>query len=135
MSSITNGGGPGRYRYVRYVTRANLPHGWLNSELEGHAWVGLLEQLAFNVTGSRPAKAHEPRQIERSSGKRCPSGVLGVPGAQLVRLSKLSWLDAVSLIGFGGLWMALFFWNLPRRPLLPTGAPDFLKVLNHGRHH
>jgi len=25
MSSIPNGGGPGRYRYVRYVTRLPLP--------------------------------------------------------------------------------------------------------------
>jgi hypothetical protein len=47
----------------------------------------------------------------------------------------LSWLDIVSPIGFGGLWLALFFRNLPAMPLLPLGAPDLQKALNHGRHH
>ena len=47
----------------------------------------------------------------------------------------MSWLDVVSPIGFGGLWFAIFFHNLGQRQLLPTGAPDFQKALNHGRHH
>jgi hypothetical protein len=46
-----------------------------------------------------------------------------------------SWLDLVSPIGFGGLWLAMFFRNLPGRPLLPLGAPDLKKALNHGRDH
>ena len=48
---------------------------------------------------------------------------------------NLSWLDIVSPIGFGGLWLALYFWHLPRRPLLPLGAPDLKKALDHGRAH
>jgi hypothetical protein len=47
----------------------------------------------------------------------------------------LSWLDVTSPIGFGGLWLALFFRNLPAMPLLPLGAPDLKKALNHGRDH
>ncbi len=47
----------------------------------------------------------------------------------------ISWLDITAPIGFGGLWLALFFFFLPRRPLLPLGAPDLLKALNHGRSH
>jgi hypothetical protein len=46
-----------------------------------------------------------------------------------------SWLDLVSPIGFGGLWLAMFFRNLPGMPLLPLGAPDLKKALNHGRDH
>jgi len=46
-----------------------------------------------------------------------------------------SWLDLVAPIGFGGLWLAMFFRNLPTRPLLPLGAPDLEKALNHGRDH
>jgi hypothetical protein len=46
-----------------------------------------------------------------------------------------SWLDVVAPIGFGGLWFALYFRNLPRMPLLPLGAPDLIKALNHGRDH
>jgi hypothetical protein len=47
----------------------------------------------------------------------------------------LSWLDLTAPIGFGGLWLALFFRTLPTRPLLPLGAPDLQKALNHGREH
>jgi hypothetical protein len=47
----------------------------------------------------------------------------------------LSALDITALIGFGGLWLAIFFRNLTAMPLLPLGAPDFKKALNHGRDH
>jgi hypothetical protein len=47
----------------------------------------------------------------------------------------MSWLDVTSVLGFGGLWFAMFFYFLPQRPLLPIGAPDLLKALNHGRSH
>ncbi len=47
----------------------------------------------------------------------------------------ITWLDATALVGFGGLWLALFFRGLPERPLLPLGAPDLQKALNHGRDH
>ena len=47
----------------------------------------------------------------------------------------ISWMDITSPIGFGGLWLAMFFYFLPQRPLLPVGAPDLLKALNHGRSH
>lgn len=48
---------------------------------------------------------------------------------------SLSWLDFVAPIGFGGLWLALFFNALPKRPLLPLGYPDLKKALSHGREH
>jgi hypothetical protein len=48
---------------------------------------------------------------------------------------SISWLDITSPIGFGGLWLAIFFYFLPRRPPVPLGAPDLLKALNHGRSH
>ncbi|HEY3825239.1 MAG TPA: hypothetical protein VGL82_11820 [Bryobacteraceae bacterium] len=47
----------------------------------------------------------------------------------------ISWLDITAPIGFGGLWLAIFFRTLPTRPLLPLGAPDLQKALNHGREH
>jgi hypothetical protein len=47
----------------------------------------------------------------------------------------ISWLDIAAPIGFGGLWLALFFRNLTGMPLLPLGAPDLEKALNHGRDH
>ena len=48
---------------------------------------------------------------------------------------SLSWLDITAPLGFGGLWLALFFRNLTAMPLLPLGAPDLNKALNHGRDH
>lgn len=48
---------------------------------------------------------------------------------------SLSWLDITAPIGFGGLWLALYFRNLQTAPLLPLGAPDFQKALNHGKSH
>lgn len=47
----------------------------------------------------------------------------------------LSWLDIAAPLGFGGLWLAIFFANVPKRPLLPLGAPDLEKALSHGREH
>ena len=48
---------------------------------------------------------------------------------------SVSLLDFTAPIGFGGLWLAMFFRSLPTRPLLPLGAPDLIKALNHGRQH
>ena len=48
---------------------------------------------------------------------------------------SVSILDFTAPIGFGGLWLALFFRTLPTRPLLPLGTPDLIKALNHGREH
>ena len=47
----------------------------------------------------------------------------------------MSWLDITAPIGFGGLWLGLFFRNLQSGSLLPVGAPDFLKALSHGKSH
>jgi hypothetical protein len=47
----------------------------------------------------------------------------------------MSWMDVTAPIGFGGLWLAMFFRNLQSGSLLPVGAPDFLKGLNHGKSH
>lgn len=47
---------------------------------------------------------------------------------------SISWMDVAAPIGFGGLWLALFFRTLPTRPLLPLGHPDLEKALHHGLH-
>jgi hypothetical protein len=47
----------------------------------------------------------------------------------------ISWLDIVAPLGFGGIWLAMFFYTLPTRPLMPLGYPDLQKALNHGREH
>ena len=34
-------------------------------------------------------------------------------------------MDVLALIGFGGLWLALFTWQLDKRPLIPVNDPQF----------
>lgn len=48
---------------------------------------------------------------------------------------KISWLDIIAPLGFGGLWLAMYFHTLPTRTLLPLGEPNLEKALNHGRDH
>lgn len=39
------------------------------------------------------------------------------------------WLDAIALIGFGGLWLALLAWQVSKRPIVPINDPQFESVL------
>jgi len=48
---------------------------------------------------------------------------------------NIHWLDLAAPIGLGGVWFALFFWQLPKYAILPVGSPDLEKALNHGRDH
>jgi len=45
----------------------------------------------------------------------------------------VSWMDFASLLGVGGIFVALFLMELVKRPLMPLGAPDLQKALAHGR--
>jgi hypothetical protein len=47
---------------------------------------------------------------------------------------SLHWMDLAVPIGIGGLWLAVFTWQLKKRPLLPTGDPEYAEALAHGRH-
>jgi hypothetical protein len=38
---------------------------------------------------------------------------------------RLIWFDVISLLAFGGLWLALFTWQLGKRPLIPINDPQF----------
>jgi len=39
------------------------------------------------------------------------------------------WLDVISLVGFGGLWLAFFTWQLSKRSLIPINDPQFESTL------
>jgi hypothetical protein len=39
------------------------------------------------------------------------------------------WLDAIALIGFGGLWLALLTWQVSKRPIIPINDPQLESVL------
>jgi hypothetical protein len=46
----------------------------------------------------------------------------------------VTWLDAVTPLALGGVWVALFLWQLQSRSLLPLGEPYLAEALEHGRH-
>jgi hypothetical protein len=39
------------------------------------------------------------------------------------------WLDVIALLGFAGLWVGLFAWQLAQRPLIPINDPQFESVM------
>ena len=41
-------------------------------------------------------------------------------------------LDILAVVGIGGLWVAVFFWQLKRRPILPVPRPGFEGAVQHG---
>jgi hypothetical protein len=49
-------------------------------------------------------------------------------------LVSVHWLDLVAPVALGGVWVALFVWQLGTRPLLPLGEPTLHEAIAHGRH-
>jgi len=45
---------------------------------------------------------------------------------------SVNWMDFMTPIGVGGLWMATFIWQLKKRSLLPVNDPNLGKKLAHG---
>lgn len=45
----------------------------------------------------------------------------------------LSWMDVVAPLGIGGIWLAMFSWQLQQRPLVPLNDPQLESVLEHAR--
>jgi hypothetical protein len=41
----------------------------------------------------------------------------------------LSWMDVVAPIAIGGLWLAIFFWQLAKRPLMAINDPQYDELL------
>jgi len=39
------------------------------------------------------------------------------------------WLDVIALLGFGGVWLAVFTWQLGKRSLIPINDPQYESVL------
>jgi hypothetical protein len=39
------------------------------------------------------------------------------------------WMDLIALVGFGGIWLALFTWQLSKRSLIPINDPQFESVM------
>ena len=44
---------------------------------------------------------------------------------------RLHWMDFLAPIGVGGLWLAVFLWQLGKRPLLPANDPELRQAVAH----
>ncbi len=47
----------------------------------------------------------------------------------------VSWMDVVAPVGMGGLWLAMFAWQLSQRPLIPINDPQYESVLEQKHAH
>jgi hypothetical protein len=47
---------------------------------------------------------------------------------------QFGWQDLAAPVGMGGVWLAVFLWQLKQRPLLPVNDPEFMEALAHGEH-
>lgn len=47
----------------------------------------------------------------------------------------LSWLDVVAPLGIGGLWVAMFLWQLGKLPLIPANDPQFNDLMAQQHAH
>ena len=48
---------------------------------------------------------------------------------------QLHWLDASTVAGIGGVWIALFIWQFRKRPLLPQGDGRFANLFHQEHGH
>jgi hypothetical protein len=47
----------------------------------------------------------------------------------------LTWMDITAPLGMVGIWLAYFFTQLQKRPLVPVNDPNLEEALEHGRSH
>ena len=47
---------------------------------------------------------------------------------------QVHWLDLAAAVGIGGVWLAVFLWQLEERPLLPVNDPEFVEAPAHADH-
>jgi len=57
---------------------------------------------------------------------------LVAPSSPSAEPHGLSWMDFVTPIGVGGIWLASFLWMLRRAPLLPVGLGVALRPFDDG---
>ncbi|MDQ6654012.1 MAG: hypothetical protein M3Y84_14885 [Acidobacteriota bacterium] len=48
---------------------------------------------------------------------------------------RISWMDVVAPIGIGGVWLAMFSWQLSKRALIPINDPQYETVLQQAHAH
>ena len=127
------------------VWSGNLPEEipWYIDRLQGAwapiAWLVFLGHfvLPFALLLSRRLKRH-PHLLVRLALfvllMRAVDIIWTIGPAFRHQTSTIHWLDLASIVGMGGIWMAVFFTLLAGRALLPAHDPYFEEALAHGGH-
>ena len=56
-------------------------------------------------------------------------GVASVPAGRNGPVDTVLAAVVIALLGFGGLWLGVFAWQLAKRPLVPINDPQFESVM------
>ncbi|HSF33441.1 MAG TPA: hypothetical protein VLK82_23590 [Candidatus Tectomicrobia bacterium] len=124
------------------IWSGNLPEEitwYLHRTQGGWEWVGLALilfyfGLPFFLLLSRGIKQHVQRLAWVAGAMLGMHGVdvfwRVVPAFQPSGVA-VHWMDVAALMGVGGIWMAVFVWQLRERPLLPVYDPGLLGITPH----
>jgi hypothetical protein len=128
------------------IWSGNLPEeiGWYIKRIHG-PWGGIAIALVI-LHFAAPFLFLLSRSVKRNPGKLVIIAglVLFMRYVDLLWMLKpsftgehfsLSWMDIVAPIGFGGLWLAVFFWQLSKRSLIPINDPQYESVLEQMHEH
>ncbi len=64
-----------------------------------------------------------------------PTPRIETHGKGLPLLESFSWMDIVAPIAVGGFWMAFFFYQYAKRPIMPIMDPFLQRAIDHGKGH
>lgn len=115
-----------------YMTR--LSGNWLNL---GYGLIGLHFVVPFLLLMSSRIKTKTPILVMVALGlmiMRLVALFWVTAPAFHKSVMTVHWLDIAVPIGIGGLWLALFFWHLKRRPLIALNDPRFEYLLTEEDH-
>ena len=128
------------FAYSQYliIWSGNLPEEitWYTARTHG-AWGAIIVTIAI-LHFAAPFLFLLSRDLKRSPGKLViVAGLILVMRmvdliwmlAPAFKDHRWIWMDVIALIGFGGLWLALFTWQLSKRPLIPISDPQFDSVV------
>jgi len=128
------------FAYSQYliIWSGNLPEEitWYTARTHG-AWGAIIVTIAI-LHFAAPFLFLLSRDLKRSPGKLViVAGLILVMRmvdliwmlAPAFKDHRWIWMDVIALIGFGGLWLALFTWQLSKRPLIPINDPQYDSVV------
>lgn len=116
------------------IWSGNLPEeiGWYLKRIHG-AWGAIIITIGI-LHFAAPFLFLLSRSIKRNPGKLVVIAVLILVMRAVDLLWMLVpafsdhnwiWLDVIAFLGFGGLWLAFFAWQLGKRSLIPINDPQF----------